>query len=184
MQSLDNTTLINRRRVDLARARGMLAELRDLVDGALEWADDDSAWKLEQELDSIDLVNNELDDIATDPEQEITLTTLSGWLRLARDLYSPKVVEEPTEEEPTDEEDFAAPVLGPGVIILKHDLIIKSGASKNQSLLDSGAQVFQLPPHWTKEQRARARAILTDHVTYANDDELARMLADIGRPMW
>ena len=169
---------VNTRRAVLAQARELLSELKNIVSGALEWADDDSAWKIQMELDSIELVRSELDDIATDPEQEISLTTLSGWLRLARDLYSPKVLEEEPTEELAPEE-----IRESGVIDLKHSLIITVASNKNQAKLENRADVFQLLPQWTPKKKARARSLLVDHIAYADDLELNRMLVHIGRPM-
>lgn len=174
VQNLKHLDVVNKRRAVLARARELLTELRGIVSGAMEWADDDSAWKIQLELDSIELVRSELDDIATDAEQEISLTTLSGWLRLARDLYSPKVLEEEPTEEVSEES---------GVIELKHSLILTVHPKQNQAKLNKSDSVFQLLPNWSPEKKSLARAILVDHLTYADDLELSRMLMYIGRPM-
>ena len=175
VQNLKHLDVVNKRRAVLAQARELLTELRGIVSGAMEWADDDSAWKIQLELDSIELVSNELDDIATEPDQEISLTTLSGWLRLARDLYSPRVAEEEPTEEVVPEES--------GVIELKHSLILTARSNENQAELNKSDGVFQLLPNWSPEKKSLARAILVDHLTYADDLELSRMLMHLGRPM-
>lgn len=141
----------------------MLAELRALIEGALRVADEHSTWELERELHAVELVGDELDQVTADPEQQIHLTALERWVRSARKCYKPA---------PYASEES----------LFKHYSTSSIEKSSDQEILKNGSVVYPFPPSWGEAQRAQARAILVNHITYADDDALRAMLAWIGSP--